>query len=107
MPKHVVTSTRTSPLEWNNSTAITGDVAAGVLALKEQDGAPILVAGSATLVAFLLEQGLVDELRLMVFPVAVGGGRRCFPDNRSKQTFALADSVAFPSGVAVHTYRTT
>jgi dihydrofolate reductase len=107
MPKHVVTSTRTSPLEWNNSTAITGDVAAGVRALKEQDGAPILVAGSATLVPFLLEQGLVDELRLMVFPVAVGGGRRCFPDNRSKQTFALADSVAFPSGVAVHTYRTT
>jgi dihydrofolate reductase len=104
MPKHVVTSTRTTPLEWNNSTVITGDVVTAVRALTDQDGAPILVAGSATLVAFLIEHDLVDELRLMVFPVVLGGGKRCFPDSRTKHTLRLSGTETFPSGVAVHTY---
>jgi dihydrofolate reductase len=104
MPKYVVSSTLTEPLAWENSTVIAGDVAAEVTRLKQEGDGPILVAGSATLVRFLLEQGLVDELRLMVFPVLVGGGLRCFPDSRLKQSFRLGESTTFPSGVAVHSY---
>ena len=104
MPKYVVSSTLTEPLAWNNSTVITGDVAAEVSRLKHQRDGSILVAGSATLVRFLLEQDLVDELRLMVFPVLVGGGQRCFPESRLKKPFRLGASTTFPSGVAVHSY---
>jgi dihydrofolate reductase len=104
MPKHVVSSTLTEPLAWNNSTVISGDVAAAVARLKQEGEEPILVAGSVTLVRFLLEHGLVDELRLMVFPVLVGGGLRCFPESGQKQQFRLRDSTTFPSGVAAHSY---
>jgi dihydrofolate reductase len=76
MPKYVVSSTLEDPLEWNNSTLIRGDVAEEVGKLKEQDGGPILVTGSATLVHSLIENDLVDALRLMVFPVMIGGGKR-------------------------------
>jgi dihydrofolate reductase len=79
MPKYVVSSTLEDPLEWNNSTLIRGDVAEEVGKLKEQDGGPILVTGSATLVHSLIENDLVDALRLMVFPVMIGGGKRPFP----------------------------
>jgi dihydrofolate reductase len=104
MPKYVVSSTLTEPLEWNNSTLISGDVAEGVGKLKEGDGGPILVAGSATLVHSLIENDLVDELRLMVFPVIIGGGRRLFPESQQKKAFKPTDTKAFGSGVAVHTY---
>ncbi len=79
MPKYVVSSTLAEPLAWNNSTVIQGDVAEEVGKLKEQDGGPILVAGSATLVHSLIENDLVDELRLMVFPVMIGGGHATVP----------------------------
>lgn len=104
MPKYVVSSTLEDPLEWNNSTLIRGDLAEEVGKLKEQDGGPILVAGSATLVHSLIENDLVDELRLMVFPVMIGGGKRLFPESRQKKSFKLTDTRAFDSGVAVHTY---
>jgi dihydrofolate reductase len=105
MPKYVVSSTLSEPLEWQNSTLIQGDVAAEEVArLKEGDDGPILVAGSATLVRSLVENGLVDELRLMVFPVIVGGGTRLFPESRQKETFRPTGSQTFGSGVAVHTY---
>jgi dihydrofolate reductase len=104
MPKYVVSSTLKDPLEWNNSTLIRGDIPEEVGKLKEQDGGPILVAGSATLVHSLIEDDLVDELRLMVFPVLVGGGKRPFPDSQQKKPFKLTDTHAFGSGVAVHTY---
>jgi dihydrofolate reductase len=104
MPKHVVSSTLAEPLEWNNSTVIRGDVAGEVKRLKQQDGGPILVAGSATLVHTLIENDLVDELRLMVFPVMIGGGLRPFPESRQRKTFSLADTRTFRSGVAVLTY---
>jgi dihydrofolate reductase len=104
MPKYVVSSTLEDPLQWNNSTLIRGDVAEEVGKLKEQDGGPILVAGSATLVHSLIEHDLVDELRLMVFPVMIGGGKRPFPESRQKKPFRLTDSQTFGSGVAVHTY---
>lgn len=105
MHKHVVSSTLSEPLEWSNSTVLGGDAAQEVERLKEGDGGPILVAGSCTLVHSLIEDDLVDELRLMVFPVLVGGGKRVFPDSRRKKPLQLTDSHTFESGVAVHTYR--
>ena len=105
MPKHVVTSTRRE-LAWNASPLI-GDVAAAVAALKEGEGGPILVAGSATLVRALLAHGLVDELRLMVFPVMIGGGLTIFPDDREKLTFELTELVRYSSGVLLQVYRPT
>ena len=104
MPKYVVSSTLAEPLEWDNSTLIKGDVAAEVGKLKERDGGPILVAGSATLVHSLIENDLVDELRLMVFPVMIGGGKRPFPESGQRKAFRQTDTRTFASGVAVHTY---
>lgn len=103
MEKVVVSTTLTNP-EWNNSTVLSGDVVGGLTALKRQDGGPILVAGSKTLVHTLLGSDLVDELRLMVFPVTVGGGFRLFPDNGRKTVWNLADSASYPSGVRLDTY---
>ena len=104
MPKYVVTSTL-DRLEWNNSTPIRGDVAVEVAKLKEEEGGPILVAGSRTLVHELLEHGLIDELRLMVFPVVLGSGDRLFPDSPEKTRLELVDTKAFSTGVQVNTYR--
>src|SRR4051812_44951052 len=104
MPKYVVSSTLEEPLEWNNSTLIRGGVTDEVGKLKEQDGGPILVAGSATLVHSLIENDLVDELRLMVFPVMIGGGNRPFPESRQRKPFKLTGTQTFDSGVAVLTY---
>jgi dihydrofolate reductase len=104
MPKHVVSSTLEDPLEWNNSTLIKGDVAEEVGKLKEGDGGPIVVAGSATLVHALIENDLVDELRLMIFPVMIGGGLRPFPESHQKKPFEVTDTKTFDSGVAVYTY---
>ena len=79
MPKVVVSSTLTDSA-WNNTTVVGGDVVAQVNDLKQQDGGPILVPGSVRLVHTLLDNDLVDELRLMVFPVTIGAGLRLFPD---------------------------
>jgi dihydrofolate reductase len=105
MPKYVVSSTLESAA-WNNTTVLRGDWAAQVAELKARDGGPIMVTGSASLVKGLLDRGLVDELRLMVFPVMIGGGLRCFPDDRGKVIFELADTQAYANGVVLHTYRT-
>ncbi len=104
MPKYVVSSTLRAPLAWNNATLLDGDVAEAVAGLKAQQDGPILVAGSATLVHSLIENDLVDELRLMVFPVLVGGGKRAFPENLQRRAFALRDTRTFDSGVVVNTY---
>jgi dihydrofolate reductase len=104
MPKYVVSSTLSDPLDWSNSRLLQGDVADAVRELKGRESGPILVAGSATLVRSLIEDELVDELRLMVFPVMIGGGIRPFPDSTQKRGFKLTDSVAFDSGVCVYSY---
>lgn len=103
MPKDVATTTL-HELGWN-ATALTGDVPAAVTDLKKGGGGPILVAGSATLVRTLLAHRLVDELRLMVFPVMIGGGKSIFPDERAKLTLELTDLVRFDSGVLLQVYR--
>ncbi len=104
MPKYVVSTTLRAPLTWNNSTLLEGDVATAVGELKQRDDGPILVAGSATLVHALLEHDLVDELRLMVFPVIIGGGLRPFPDDRQRRAFALRETRPLDPGVLVNTY---
>jgi dihydrofolate reductase len=104
MPKHVASTTLTE-LGWSNSTLLEGDVPAAVAKLKEGDGGPILVAGSGTLGRTLIEHDLVDEYRLMVFPVILGSGKRLFPDSPDKRTLQLVDTKQFPSGVVVHHYR--
>jgi dihydrofolate reductase len=104
MPKYVVTTTL-DELEWENSTPIKGDVSEEVAKLKQQDGGPILVAGSRTLVHTLMEHDLVDEYRLMVFPVVLGSGKRLFPESPDKTPLELVDSKTFSTGVQVNTYR--
>ncbi len=103
MPKHMVSTTLENP-GWNMSTVIRGDVPGEIGRLKEADGGPMLVIGSRTLVHTLIEHDLVDEYRLMVFPVAVGSGGRLFPESPNKTVLKLVDTKAFDSGVVVHTY---
>jgi dihydrofolate reductase len=93
MPKYVVSSTL-QDLTWNNSTRIDGDVAEQVARLKQEAGGDVLVAGSASLVRTLLEHDLVDELRLMVYPTVLGGGKRLFGDSASAKSFKLVESRA-------------
>jgi dihydrofolate reductase len=92
MPKFVVSRTlRTA--EWNNSTVLDGDLVEDVERLKEQFSGDILVAGSAQLVQGLLRHDLVDELRLMIFPVALGTGKRLFEDGADLRTFDLVETA--------------
>lgn len=104
-PKHVASTTLEEPLEWTNSTLIRGDVAEGVAALKEQPGKDILVFGSADLVNTLTQHDLIDEYRLMVFPVVVGKGKRLFAEGLDTKAMRLVDSTTFESGTIVLTYR--
>jgi dihydrofolate reductase len=102
MPKYVVSSTVTDP-EWNNTTVISFDDLAD---LKQGDGGMILVAGSMQLTQGLLQAGLVDELRLMVFPVILGSGRRIFPDDAEKKVkLSLVDSTTYSNGVQYQVFR--
>jgi dihydrofolate reductase len=101
MPKYVVSSTLKDP-EWNNSTVIPGDeLVQGVSNLKREIDGDIVVHGSARLVQALLDEGLVDELRLMVFPVVLGAGKRLFGDISDKQPLRLTDSRTVGDGVAI------
>lgn len=104
MPKYVVSSTLKAPLVWSNSTLLGGDMVSAVSALKQGDGGMILVHGSGTLVQGLLRAGLVDDLRLIVFPVLVGGGQTLFPDGFNKSSFTLTESETVLPNVLVHTY---
>ena len=107
MPKTVVTS-HPGELGWNATRLdASGGVRAGVAALKDAEGGPILVVGSASLARSLLVWGLVDELRLLVYPVLIGGGLRIFPDDREKWAFDLVDLRRFDSGAVLHVYRLT
>ena len=101
MPKHVVSTTLRNP-DWNN-TGVIADMAA-VRRLKQQAGGPLLTMGSLTLVHALMQEKLVDEYRIMTFPVLVGSGRRLFPQSPDKTTLRLVKSKSFPSGAVEHTY---
>ncbi len=103
MPKYVVSSTLTDP-EWTNTTVLEGDVAESVPALKDRVDGDIVVHGSAQLAQALVEQDLVDELRLMVFPVVLGTGKRLFGEASDKKPLRLARSTTVGDGVAILVY---
>src|SRR5437867_1649960 len=102
MPKYVVSSTLRNP-EWNNSKVVEGELAEGVSKLKQEVDGDIVVHGSAQLVQGLLERDLVDELRLMVFPVVLGSGKRLFGES-GKKRLRLVDSKVVGDGIAVQVY---
>jgi dihydrofolate reductase len=104
MPKFVVSSTLESP-EWSNTTVLNGDVASEVAKLREEHDGEIVVHGSAQLVQTLVEHDLVDELRLMVFPVVLGTGKRLLGETSDKKRLQLADSKTVGDGVAILVYR--
>jgi len=103
MPKYVVSSTLDEP-EWNNSTVLKGDVAEEVRKLKQEQDGDIVVHGSARLVQTLVEHDLVDEFRLMVYPVVLGSGKRLFGETSDKKPLRLVDSKLVGDGVAILIY---
>ena len=104
MPKYVASTTMTSA-GWSNSTVIDGDVAPAVAALKAELDGDLLVAGSGTLVTTLRRHDLVDEYRLMVFPIVLGSGMRLFDDLPDAAALELVGTRTFDSGTTVLTYR--
>jgi dihydrofolate reductase len=103
MPKYVVSSTLEDP-EWTNTTVLSGDLVEEVTALREQLEGEIVVHGSAQLVQGLIEHGLVDELRIMQFPVVLGSGKRLFGETSDKHSLKLTDSKIVGDGVAILVY---
>jgi dihydrofolate reductase len=104
MPKYVVSSTLENP-EWNNSTVLKGDVAEEVAKLRQEQDGDIVVHGSARLVQTLVEHDLVDEFRLMVFPVVLGSGKRLFGETSDKKPLRLVDAKLVGDGVAILIYQ--
>ena len=104
MPKFVAASTLRDP-EWTNTTVLDGDLAEEVTSLKQKYDGDILVEGSAQLVQSLLELNLVDELRLMVFPVVLGKGKRLFGETSETKHLELVASKPLDGGVFLLTYR--
>jgi dihydrofolate reductase len=104
MPKYVISSTLENA-DWTNTTVLNGDVAEEVAKLKQRIDGDIVVHGSARLVQTLVDAGLVDELRMMVFPVVLGAGKRLFGDTSDKTPLRLTDSKMVGDGVAILTYQ--
>ncbi len=104
MPKYVVSSTLDKP-EWNNTTMLSGDVVEEVTKLKAQHAGDIVVHGSAQLVQTLIEHDLVDELRMMIYPVIVGAGKRLFDGTSAKKRLRLAEAKTVGDGIQILVYR--
>lgn len=104
MPKVVASTTLEGPA-WHNTSVVRADVPGEVARLKEQSGGDILVAGSRTLVQTLLEHELVDELRLMIFPVVLGGGRTLFGPSDAAKRLSLAEATPLASGAVILVYK--
>jgi dihydrofolate reductase len=106
LPKYVASRTLTEPLAWQNSHVLQGDVAEAVAALRDQDGKDLRVIGSADLLQTLIEHDLVDEFRLMIDPLVVGGGKRLFRDGGPRRPLRLVDSQTTTTGAILTTYAT-
>jgi dihydrofolate reductase len=104
MPKYVISSTLENPA-WTNTTVLGGDAVGEVTKLRAADGGDIVVHGSASLVQTLMENDLVDELRLMIFPIVLGKGKRLFGETSGKRRMVLAESRTVGEGVTLATYR--
>ncbi|AHY48136.1 RibD C-terminal domain (plasmid) [Rubrobacter radiotolerans] len=105
--KFVVSGTLEGPLRWNNATLIGGGLAEEIAELKRQRGKDVTILGSGELVRTLLGYGLLDELRLMIYLVILGGGERLFGDGQVGTNLELVDSRTFASGVVCLTYRSS
>jgi dihydrofolate reductase len=103
MPKYVVSSTLENP-EWNNTTVLKGDPVEEVSKLRQRPGGDIVVHCSAQLVQTLHEHDLVDELRLMIYPVVLGTGRRLFGETSDKRRLRLTDSKTVGDGITICIY---
>ena len=103
-PKYVVSTTLSEPLAWQNSTLLQGEAAEGVAALKREDDSDLHVIGSTQLVQMLIERDLVDEFRLMLDPVTLGGGKRIFRDDGSLRALRLVDSHVATTGTILAKY---
>jgi len=106
MPKYVVSSTLRDP-EWTNSTVLSGDLIDEITRLKAEQDGEIVVHGSAQLVQSLIEHDLLDELRLMVFPVLLGTGKRLFGETTAKKRLHLSSSTVVGEGIAIQVYTRT
>ena len=106
MPKYVISSTL-KKAEWTNSTVLKGDVVEEVSKLRQELSGNIVVHGSAQLVQTLIEHDLVDELRLMVFPVVLGTGKRLFADTSDKKRMRLESSKTVGDGVVILIFQPT
>ncbi len=104
MPKYVVSSTLEDP-EWNNTTVLRGDVVDEVVELKAQYAGDIVVHGSPRLAQALLEHDLVDELRLMVYPVIVGAGKRLFAETSGTKRLQLKEAKTVGGGIHILVYQ--
>ena len=104
MPKYVVSSTVDDP-EWTNTTVLRGDVAEEARRVRDEVDGDVVVHGSVMLVQALLEHDLVDELRLMVFPVVLGTGKQLFAETSDKKPLELVDSRVVGDGVGILVYR--
>ena len=106
VPKHVVSTTLEEPLGWNNSTLISGnELTEEITRLKRQPGKDIAILGSGALVRSLLQDDLLDELRLIIHPIVLGSGKRLFEDGGNRKALELVDSKTFGTGVLYLTYR--
>jgi dihydrofolate reductase len=103
-PKYVASTTLSLPLEWENSTLLVGPLPEAIASLKEQEGGDLLVIGSTVLVHSLIADGLVDEFRLMIDPVLVGGGKRIFPADGVLRPLRLVDHRVTTTGTIIATY---
>ncbi len=103
--KKYVVSDEPMDLTWNESILVNDDVAAKIKTLKEEDGPVFHVWGSSILIQTLLKNDLVDELRLRVYPVTIGTGKRLFAEGTIPAAFELIDSQALPSGVILANYK--
>lgn len=102
--KYVASRTRSNPLDWQNSTVLEGDVADAVRSLKDRDDGELHVIGSTELVRTLLENDLVDELRLTIDPLLLGGGKRLFADDGVRRPLQLVNSEVTTTGAILATY---
>jgi dihydrofolate reductase len=103
-PKYVASRTLAEPLEWENSSVLRGDVVEAISALKQEGGDDLHVIGSVQLVGTLIDHGLVDEFRLMIDPIVLGGGKRLFPDDGALRGLRLEDSRVTTTGSILATY---
>ena len=106
LPKYVASTTLSEPLEWQNSRLLQGDVAEAVAALKQEEDGDLLVIGSTVLVQTLTQHALVDEFRLMIDPLVVGGGKRLFREDDALKPLRLLDSQVTTTGAIIATYAT-